>query len=117
MKNIIRIFIISALFFNFSLTGCKSQTKDSTIIKPKIAIKVNKQYDSNGNVISYDSTSSYTYSSHGDSLLFDNKIFFNDDNFNRNLLFNDSLFDNSFNHPFFGMILITSSTLVFLMIN
>lgn len=62
--------------------GCNGQTKkengpflssgnenteaiDDTLNKPKVRVKVNKQYDDKGNLIKYDSTYSYIYSSPG----------------------------------------------------
>jgi len=64
--------------FLFMITSCNGQDKKGTghslsllapavktgdsLAKPNIRYKVNKKYDSMGNVISYDSTYSYSYS-------------------------------------------------------
>jgi len=91
--------------------------------QPKINYKVNKQYDEHGNLISYDSTYSYSYSSPGSeaTIIFDNDSvtdmfgninmpmgMFNNDIFNRffkgdstqfpnnNMFLNDPFFNNGF---------------------
>lgn len=68
---------IFLLIVSLSFNGCVSQTQKETkqllsftdsspngndTLKPEIKINVNKQHDSNGNVIKYDSTYSYFYS-------------------------------------------------------
>lgn len=61
------------------------KTENDSINRPQENIKVNKEYDKNGNLISYDSTYSYSYSSSSmdemdpqkkDSLLNEFKSFF-----------------------------------------
>jgi len=76
MKTI-KIMLVSLLFVNFS--GCNGQTpkgkselaetkqatplKGDSLDKPRIGVKVNKQYDDKGNIVRFDSTYSYFYSS------------------------------------------------------
>ncbi|PBQ33536.1 hypothetical protein CNR22_17720 [Sphingobacteriaceae bacterium] len=43
-----------------------TQKETETLSKPVVRFKVNKQYDTNGNVIRYDSTYSYSYSGTGE---------------------------------------------------
>jgi hypothetical protein len=67
-----------------TFTGCNGQTKkgeplavkpnngivsEDTLNKPKVNVKVNKQYDDKGNIVRYDSTYSYFYSSPGGKAL------------------------------------------------
>jgi hypothetical protein len=60
---------------------------------PQTDIKVNKEYDENGNLIRYDSTYTYFYSSEGDPINFNlNDSLFMNDRFFSNGLFNDSDF-------------------------
>lgn len=49
------------------LSSGKEHTKiiEDTLNKPKVRVKVNKQYDDKGNLIKYDSTYSYIYSGPG----------------------------------------------------
>src|SRR3954463_16604290 len=69
--------IVLLLIVSLSFNGCVSQTTKKTIgllsttdsirsgddtTKPDIKINVNKQYDSKGNIVQYDSTYSYSYS-------------------------------------------------------
>jgi hypothetical protein len=60
-----------------------SSTGEQAKNKPQTNIKVNKEYDDKGNIISYDSTYTWSYSSHGDnaavsdSVLAQFKNFFN----------------------------------------
>lgn len=44
-------------------------TTDDTLNKPKVNIKVNKQFDDKGNIVQYDSTYSYYYSSPGGNIM------------------------------------------------
>jgi hypothetical protein len=64
--------ILVLLFFSY----CDSQNKEkqkpkgvdseaSSGTNPKVSVKVNKKYDSKGNLIKFDSTYSYYYSSRG----------------------------------------------------
>lgn len=60
---------------------------------PQTDVKVNKEYDENGNLIRYDSTYTYFYSSDGEPFNFDmNDSLFIKDRFFSNGLFNDSDF-------------------------
>jgi hypothetical protein len=75
-----KITLMSLLFVVFS--GCNGQTqkgnsqqsdKNKVVIadslnKPRIDVKVNKQYDDKGRIIKFDSTYSYFYSSPTGSL-------------------------------------------------
>lgn len=63
---------------------------------PKIDIKVNRQFDENGNVIGYDSTYSYSYS---DSL----NTFLNDSLFQQFQIFPESNLNEFINRPFFDI--------------
>jgi hypothetical protein len=122
MKTI-KLMFMSVLFVVFS--GCNGQTqkgntqqanenKDKITIsdslnKPRVSVKVNKQYDDKGNVIKFDSTYSYYYSgskgalrSANDSVFSSFRTFFErshpglmDRNIN-NIFFNDSLFKYDF---------------------
>ncbi len=122
MKTI-KIVLVSLLFLVFS--GCEGQTKkensqlaevgkvnmlkgDSSV-KPKIDVKVNRQYDDKGNLVKFDSTYSYFYSSPKGSMHLGNDSVFSSfrsffeksypnimDRNNRNIFFNDSLFKYDF---------------------
>lgn len=118
-KNVICFFLFIVL------TSCNAQTHkeevDQTekikgiglvdsINKPKINVKVNKQYDKSGKMIKYDSTYSYVYSGKsGKNTRADNDSIFNQfrsyfnihssdlfDRQNQNVFFNDSLFKYDF---------------------
>jgi hypothetical protein len=101
------VFITIAI--SLLLNSCNGQTlknekttKDS-INAPKTAIKVNKEYDKNGNLIKYDSTYSYYYSNIqnnpvlADSILnifknnFNEKYFFSNAPYFNDMFFQDSL--------------------------
>lgn len=108
-----------------TVTGCHAQTEkpdrlssaSDTASEPKVSWKVNKQYDDKGNVISYDST--YTWSYRGkrgqdafvsaDNVLRSFRMQFNKDFpglFNNSLggpLWSDSLFYNDFLEPDYFM--------------
>jgi hypothetical protein len=93
-----------------TLLSCNGQTKNndkkSTESLPQTNIKVNKEYDKNGNLIKYDSTYSSYYSSvKGDSILQDS-IF---NNFASH--FNQSYFFS--NHPYFDNFFFQDSLLMF----
>lgn len=71
MKNL----LLSVLLLVF-ITGCnaqsnqkpsKSDTSTHTENIPKVTYKVNKKFDDKGNMISYDSSSVWTYSSDGNT--------------------------------------------------
>jgi hypothetical protein len=57
-----------AFLLSLTMTGCNGQAKHEKTdmvqdtINPKTDIRVNKEYDANGNLIRYDSTYSYFYS-------------------------------------------------------
>lgn len=118
-----KLMLMSILFVVFS--GCNGQTQkkpsekinggneniiiaDSTN-RPRVSVKVNKQYDDKGNIIQFDSTYSYVYSSPTGSMRLDNDSVFSnfrsffeknhpslmDRNIN-NIFFNDSLFKYDF---------------------
>ena len=68
---------ILALLLSLALFGCNGQTKNEKMaiqtdtIQPKTDIRVNREYDKNGNLIRYDSTYSYYYSNiEGDTVIF-----------------------------------------------
>lgn len=95
MKRIIIFFILSAgLVFN----GL-AQTKDKKSKLPKEDIKVNREYDEQGNLIRFDST--YTYNWSGDTTILNGRFPDKFDRFfdNHSKLFNDSSF---MSDPFFG---------------
>jgi hypothetical protein len=101
--------VIVVMFMSISLTACNGQVKTQekgsklTTDQPQTNIKVNKQYDKNGNIIKYDSTYSYYYSnvkkdtSLRDSIFrkfknqFNNRYFFSKDPFFNDFFFQDSL--------------------------
>lgn len=122
MKNTIYIIIFCFLIF----TSCEAQNKDNNQNKkvsdsievfnhtPKIDIKVNKQFDEDGNQIGFDSTYTSYYSNvEGDTMLMDSLFkqfspFFQSrypDFFNSqfdNIFFNDSMiYDDFFRADFF----------------
>lgn len=95
------------------LNSCNGQEQDKSGAlplksQPKTNIKVNKEYDKNGNLIKYDSTYSYYYSNiEGDTLLrdsifdqfrthFNQKYFFSEEPFFHDLFFQDSLLNFDF---------------------
>ena len=97
-----RRIIIIALAISMTLMSCNGQTKNADTKtqgnQPQTNIKVNKQYDKNGNIIRFDSTYSSYYSNiKGDSTLKDS-IFNNFRNqFNQSYNFsNEPYFKNFF---------------------
>lgn len=100
---------IIAFALSFLITGCNGQTKQeientkTDSIKPKTDIRVNKEYDDNGNLIKYDSSYSYYYSNiENDSLVsdsiftdfrnfFNKRYSFSNEPFFHNYFFEDSL--------------------------
>ena len=100
MKQIIVSLFLSVMV----LSGCKGQSNEETnnitngtINQPHTDIKVNKEYDEDGNVIRYDSTYSYYYSNiDGDSLLEDSIISNFKNYFNTNFGFPSSTFFDEF---------------------
>jgi hypothetical protein len=119
MKNAISSLWVLALVC-FSCQGQvdkKAKKQDTTpkqvIEKPKVEIKVNKKYDTNGNLISYDSTYTSFYADRkGDKVLLDSlfrdfkRSFYKqfpimkEESFNH-LFYNDSLLYNDFFHDDF----------------
>jgi hypothetical protein len=103
-KMIFHVLAISLIFF-----GCNGQTlikgkgNEKKQSEPKIDIKVNKEYDKNGNLIQFDSTYSYFYSNiennknARDSIFnhfkkqFNEKYFFSKEPFFNDFFFEDSL--------------------------
>lgn len=73
MKKLALFLLMALSFFNCQSQNNKAKTKKEVTkdtIKPQTKIKVNKQYDEFGNLISMDSTYTYFYSNiKGDSLL------------------------------------------------
>lgn len=128
MKTI-KIMLVSLLFLVFS--GCNGQTqkgkselaeikkiaplKDDSLAKPRIDVKVNRQYDDKGNIVRFDSTYSYFYSSPKGSMNLSNDSVYNSfraffeksypnlmDRSTNNIFFNDSLFKyDFFNEDYF----------------
>jgi hypothetical protein len=95
---------ILALALSLFLAGCNGQTKQEIAnaktdsINPKSDIRVNKEYDANGNLIRYDSSYSYYYSNIENDTLVGDSIFTNFQNyFNQRYRFsNEPFFDNYF---------------------
>lgn len=112
------------IFITLILSNCNGQTKKkektetSTIHskeagKPEINIKVNKHYDRNGKLVSFDSTyTSYYETKSGDKVLMDSlfrkfkspfteKFPLMNDKYFKNLFFTDSLISSDFFHQDF----------------
>jgi hypothetical protein len=103
MRHLITI----ALALSITLLSCTGQTKNAEKQKvnnlPQTNIKVNKEYDKNGNIIKYDSTYSSFYSNiRADSILrdsifknfkkqFNRSYFFSNQPYFRDFFFTDSL--------------------------
>jgi hypothetical protein len=102
--------ILAAILFS---SGCFGQANDKGNLdvkpnKPKTSIKVNKEFDKDGNLIRYDSTYSYSYSNNdidpllSDSVLnafkdqFNKSYFFSNEPYFQHYFFNDSLMMNDF---------------------
>ena len=99
--------LIFVIALSLSLQGCsgqKTENKTNTTENiPQTSIKVNKEYDKNGNVIRYDSTYSYYYSNikndstKRDSIFelfknkFNQKYFFSSEPYFNDFFFQDSL--------------------------
>lgn len=121
MKTIkIALLLTVSLSFNGCVSQTKKETKDQMSInslssttdtaKPDIKIHVNKQQDSKGNIVKYDSTYSYFYSSpagkginiSNDSVYKQFKLFFDQNYLNllqpqqQRIFNNDSLFKYDF---------------------
>ncbi|MEI8202798.1 MAG: hypothetical protein WCH34_07280 [Bacteroidota bacterium] len=109
MKRFISILILSTLFQVASnAQNQNDEQKNQSNTQPKTNIKVNKEYDKEGNLIKYDSTYTYYYSNSensqniNDSVLndfkkqFHQQYFFSDEPFFNNFFFQDSLMNNNF---------------------
>ena len=95
--------IISFVILLIGLSGCSGQKTDDNLSKnnsnkPLTDIKVNKEYDKDGNLIRFDSTYSYYYSNVENDTILKDSIFNNFKNyFNEMYNFsNDPFFNNSF---------------------
>ena len=103
--------IFFAMMLSLSLSSCNGQKKDLqkdvTKIEPKTDVKVNKEYDENGNLIRYDSTYTYVYSNIDDTAVrdsilanfkkhFNQQYKFSEDPFFNDLFFEDSLMQYDF---------------------
>jgi len=102
-----RTTILAVLAVSIALTGCNGQTLNkeskSKGTAPQTNIKVNKEYDKNGNLIRFDSAYSSYYSNiKGDSILkdsifnnfksqFNNNYFFSNQPYFKDFFFADSL--------------------------
>lgn len=102
-----RRIITFAIALSLMLQGCNGQKKDQQKEQisgtPQTSIKVNKEYDKNGNIVRYDSTYSYYYSNikndtvKQDSIFnlfrnqFNQKYLFSNEPYFNNLFFQDSL--------------------------
>ena len=98
-----------AIALSIALISCNGQTnkeKSASVhpeANPQTSIKVDKKYDSKGNLIKYDSTYSYYYSNVEDNKNlkdsifsnfknhFNEKYFFSDDHYFSDFFFQDSL--------------------------
>jgi hypothetical protein len=88
--------ILLVVAIGFGLAYCYGQDKSQEDIggnNPKTNIKVNKEYDDQGNLIRYDSTYSYSYSTAGKDSIFNDSIFGSfRDHFNHHFLFSEDPF-------------------------
>jgi hypothetical protein len=94
----------------------KDQQKEQISVTPQTNIKVNKEYDKNGNIVRYDSTYSYYYSNikndtvKQDSIFnlfrnqFNQKYLFSNEPYFNNLFFEDSLLKYDFYKRVFSLI-------------
>jgi hypothetical protein len=114
MKQIVMVAV--AVFLGY--LNCNGQIVDNGAAdgknSPKTNIKVNKEYDEQGNLIRYDSTYSYSYSNMdndsipNDSIFsmfrdhFNHRFSFSEDPFFKDFFFRDSVMkDDFFNDDFF----------------
>lgn len=114
MKQIVMVAV--AVFLGY--LNCNGQIADNDTTKgknsPKTNIKVNKEYDDQGNLIRYDSTYSYSYSNMDNDSIPNDSIFslfrdrfnhqfsFSEDPFFKDFFFQDSVMkDEFFNDDFF----------------
>ncbi|MFY9153710.1 MAG: hypothetical protein WAO52_16955 [Prolixibacteraceae bacterium] len=96
MKRMV-FFVLAVLF---ALASCDGQTKKQKAQNtnvPKTNIKVNKEYDKDGNLIRYDSTYSYFYSNIvNDSILGDSIFSDFKDQFNQRYIFSSEPYFSDF---------------------
>jgi len=108
MKQIVMVAV--AVFLGY--LNCNGQITDNVTKNgknnPKTDIKVNKEYDDQGNLIRYDSTYSYSYSNMDNDTIFNDSIFnivrshyidhflSSDDPFFKDFLFQDSVMNENF---------------------
>jgi hypothetical protein len=95
-------FVLSCLILLFAFKGF-SQNQD-TITNPNEDIRVNKEFDENGNLIRYDSTYVYTWSSDSTMNFKHEKIMEMRKKMEEHMqkfFKNDSLIHRDFKHPFF----------------
>lgn len=95
--------IVASIFSSCNAQTGKDNSVTDTLNTPNSNIKVNKVYDDNGNLISYDSTYTYFYSNIGDNSAMNDSIFnefknqfniaypFSNKDFFDDLFFEDSL--------------------------
>ncbi len=90
---------VYVLAMSLILSGCNGQTQQENndikadTIQPKTDIRVNKEYDENGNLIRYDSSYSSYYSNIKGNTMLGDSIFNNFRNhFNQRYLFSDEAF-------------------------
>ncbi len=106
-----RIWLIAIAFISIlSICNGQTQKKDVRPVRqnePKTSIKVNKEYDKQGNLIRYDSTAVYSFSNiNGNNNDFIESFFRRSDSlFNARSPFFDELFnkDTLFRNEFFNM--------------
>jgi hypothetical protein len=92
-------FLILAVAVFLGFLNCNGQKYDTASGKtnPNTDIKVNKEYDEQGNLIRYDSTYTYSYSNIGTDSLFSDSIFNSfRDHFNHRFLFSEDPFFKDF---------------------
>ncbi len=97
MKRLV-VFVIA---LSLAFQGCNGQKKEenTTITKnaPQTEIKVNKEYDKNGNLVRFDSSYSYYYSNvAGDTVLQDSILNAFKAHFNQHYFFSNEPFFNDF---------------------
>lgn len=103
-----RIILISMVLFMIINTSYSQNNYKLNDDNPKVDIKVNKQYDEQGNLIGYDSTYTYSYSTSdgdfvvGDSVFDQFKSFFNHNQiFSNDPFFSNFFFEDSLSNDFF----------------
>ncbi len=103
ISKVLLTIAISIALFSCNGQNTRKESENTGDTTPKTDIKVNKEYDDQGNLIRYDSTYSYYYSNiKDDSKLkdsifssfkqhFNDQFFFSDRPYFNNLFFQDSL--------------------------